>query len=284
MLALVLAAVTTATAADDPVPVAWRTFSQPTRWHSKVDLILPKPLRVHGTEEFAQLPRVEVHLELSCAPGQASRKLEVRCTVDDAAFFGKAGIGEEGELVGAMYQFEQALEHDGVVIDLRFHKTGRLVDVDLDGLPVSSRQDNENADLIAELTRRALLGLDLPLDPQGESPVKQKQAMLLIYPQTLAPASAKLVHDVGPTDDGFTVRTQGSGMTTSDASTYAMTVESQAELDASGALLARVWLARGRVADSGTTRTNMMEFVQQGAIRRLAQGEEVPPFPPSGEM
>lgn len=291
MLASLLAPVTLsllaaapAAAADEPVPVAWRTFQQPTRWHSKLDMILPRPLRVHGTEEFAQLPRIEVHLVLSCGVGEGDKKLEVSCTVDDAAFYGKAGVGEEGELIGAMYQFEQALESDGAVVHLRFHKSGRLVDVDVDGLPTPDRQANENSDLVAELTRRALLGLDLPLDPQGEPSVTQKQAMLLMYPQTLSPVSAKLVHTVGPTDQGFTVRTEGKGTTTTDTLNFALTVESQAELDPAGALLARVWLARGRIADSGNTRTDLPEFIQQGAIRRLAEGEVVPPFPPSGEM
>ncbi len=234
--------------------------AEQTRWLADAYMELPWVVTVPGDVSASQgtADAFRVLLELECR----TEDLEMVCTIEDAAFQGRATRSHAGDVGDELVDIR-----DGVIgakVTMRFVEGGRLaVTPDLDDDDLTQRQRA----LVEQLISRALVGFDGVAVAAPELPTWiQEDSLLVQVPGTYAQGIISIRH----IRDGDVVHSQGEGSTRTPAGTGFLLQMGAETRTMEGQLVDRWWWAAGKPMVSNATRA---EYLQGGVLRRLEDGE-----------
>ena len=266
------------------VPVA--DWSRPTRWFIRSEVHLPAPMWFATDNNLqARVLAWQLHVVLDCDGGQTEtrRVREVRCAIPEVALQAASYEADHGQLPRILPEMVDKLRRG--VVQLQVRDDGRVLNVDLDGLPrehVRMARITENLRLIVA---RAVAGFDAPVPRHGEAQWVQYTGMLLQVPSDEgSSAGMEIIHELrGLRPDGaLRVETQGHGTSFlwdgNSTNAWSVDVAANAVFDgAGGGLLARKWIVVGDPTPGSPMAKGFagIPYLQQGRLTRLAPGEVV---------
>jgi len=230
-------------------------------------------------------------------------RFELRCDIDDFAISGAPPNSDKGMLLEIFDEMDQKLV-DGGWVQMVFHRDGRILDYDLEGVDKRNSRNRRIQENIRLVLGRAFAAMDLELPKKGIDPGgawEQKSSPLAMhFPSEYGTfGSANVNHQVTEVTDVVSIATSGRGALGPAKFITVRTggperIESQYDLSyegvtvfdpAKGTMIEHEYLVDGMPTPSSMAAEGGegISYVQMTRLELLPEGKALPNLGPNEE-
>jgi hypothetical protein len=284
--------------------VAW-AWSGERRYYLENEVVTPILQTFYSERNYdVRVIAWQTRLVLRCGSTHAtSSRFDLDCHVDDASLSAAAlpadaalkVSGDESKTQLGVIADEMDGKLSGATVQLRMKKTGRIIDVDLEGVSKSLERMALIQELLRQVVTRAVAGFDVGLPRSGNASAgawPQYGSLLLMLPSRRGSGGgSEILHKVSAVDGpvvSFETRGKGVVAPEGDANLFDTRIEAFTRFDtADGSLVDTEWTALGKATAGSALSDGFAHsppYGQRGWLKRLAPGETAPAMPPSREI
>lgn len=210
-------------------------------------------MRTESASARARLIQTRVILDCQTT-AQRLRSVKLTCALEEAAMSAAPEVAQEAPSMEAVLRDTDALLSKAW-LKLRLSRDGRLLDVEVAGLPEGTEAERQTVEALTHALSTAVSGLDLQTASDGASQWRQ--------PHDLLP----LNHSAIDTENNTRlIRSHGDGYL-DESRSIAVTLTGTAEVSSDGTILGRLWSISAQREDSPQALANT------GWLTALSPGE-----------
>ncbi|MEZ4319138.1 MAG: hypothetical protein R3F61_16605 [Myxococcota bacterium] len=272
-----------ASAAQQPqIPALGWDWSANQRLYVETEVRLPELMWVNAEKNrSARVIGFQIRAVLDCVATDKStaRKQQVECRFEDIGLVAGGVAGDQGMIVHILEEYDALF--DEAVLQLMVRDDGRIVDVNLDQVPVRNLRTRSRKESMRLLTRFLAAGMEVPVSRrEGDALWVSNESLLCTLPTTLGTAGgAEIVHQASMSDGLVEIATNGRGTMSPGESLNTFTCELAAHtmMQPGAGPTERTWTMRGEPTPGSPIALGAAgyEYLQRGSLRRLTPEESV---------